>query len=67
MTRTVVNNIILQILKSNINEIYDFFVKLPSINYFSFISLRMKDLINDICENISNLDPYEDLTDFIYK
>ena len=63
MTRTVVNNIILQILKSNINEIYDFFVKLPSINYFSFISLRMKDLINDICENISNLDPYEDLTD----
>ena len=63
MTRTVVNNIILQILKSNISEIYDFFVQLPSINYFSFISLRMKDLINDICVNISNLDPYEDLTD----
>ena len=63
MTRTVVNNIILQILKCNINEIYNIFTKLPLVNYFSYISLRMKDLINDMCENISNLDPYEDLTD----
>lgn len=63
MTRTVVNNILLQILKSNIDEIYDIFSKLPSINYFSFLSLRMKDLINDLCLNMSNLDPYEDLTD----
>ena len=63
MTRTVVNNILLQILKSDIDEVCDIFSKLPSVNYFSFISLRMKDLINDMCENISNLDPYEDLTD----
>ena len=63
MTRTVVNNIILQILKCDIDEVNDIFSKLPSVNYFSFISLRMKDLINDICENISNLDPYEDLYD----
>ena len=63
MTRTVVNNIILQILKSDIDEIYDIFTKLPSVNYFSFICLRMKDIINDICENIKNLDPYEDLID----
>lgn len=63
MIRTVVNNIILQILKTNINEVNKIFTKLPVVNYFNFINLRMKDLINDICENISNLDPYEDLTD----
>ena len=63
MIRTVVNNIILQILKSNIDEVYDIFTKLPSVNYFSFISLRMKDLINDLCLDINNLDPYEDLID----
>ena len=63
MIRTVVNNIILQILKTNINEVNNIFTKLPVVNYFNFINLRMKDLINDICENISNLDPYEDLTD----
>ena len=63
MTRTVVNNIILQILKSNINEVYEIFEKLPAINYFSFLSLRMKDLINELCGNTNNLDPYEDLTD----
>ena len=63
MIRTVVNNIILQILKCNIDKVYDIFTELPSINYFSYISLRMKDLINDICMNVSNLDPYEDLID----
>jgi len=63
MTRTVVNNIILQILQSNVEGVYEHFTNLPSVNYFSFISLRMKDLIKDLCENINNLDPYEDLTD----
>ena len=63
MTRTVVHNIILQILKCNIKEVFNIFTKLPLVNYFSYITLRMKDLINDMCENISNLDPYEDLTD----
>ena len=63
MIRTVVNNIILQILKSNINEVYNHFTELPCVNYFSFLSLRIKDLVKDICENINNLDPYEDLTD----
>ena len=63
MTRTVVNNIILQILKCNIPEVYEIFTGLPSINYFSFLGLRMKDLVNDLCENINNLDPYEDITD----
>ena len=63
MIRTVVNNIVLQILKSNIDEVYKRFTDLPSLNYFSFISLRMKDLINDLCNNIGNYDPYEDLID----
>ena len=63
MIRTVVNNIVLQILKSNIDEVQKLFTDLPSVNYFSFISLRMKDLINDLCGNISNYDPYEDLID----
>ena len=63
MTRTVVNNIILQILKSNVEGVYEHFTNLPSVNYFSFLSLRMRDLVKDLCENINNLDPYEDLTD----
>ena len=63
MTRTVVNNIILQILKCDMEKIYEYFTILPSVNYFSFISLRMKDIINDLSSNINNLDPYEDLID----
>ena len=63
MTRTVVNNIILQILKCDMEKIYEYFTVLPSVNYFSFISLRMKDIINDLSTNINNLDPYEDLID----
>ena len=63
MTRTVVNNIILQILQSNVEGVYEHFTNLPSVNYFSFLSLRMRDLVKDLCENINNLDPYEDLTD----
>ena len=63
MTRTVVNNIILQILKCDMEKIYEYFTILPSVNYFSFISLRMKDIINDLSNNINNLDPYEDLID----
>ena len=63
MIRTVVNNIILQILKCDIDKVYDIFTELPAINYFSYISLRMKDLLNDLCKNVNNLDPYEDLTD----
>ena len=63
MTRTVVNNIILQILKCDMKKIYEYFTLLPSVNYFNFISLRMKDIINDLNTNINNLDPYEDLID----
>ena len=63
MTRTVVNNIILQILKCNMKKIYEYFTLLPSVNYFNFISLRMKDIIKDLNTNINNLDPYEDLID----
>ena len=63
MTRTVVHNIILQILKSNMEKVYEYFTVLPSVNYFSFISLRMKDIINELCKNINNIDPYEDLLD----
>ena len=63
MTRTVVNNIILQILKCNMKKIYEYFTLLPSVNYFNFISLRMKDIISDLNTNINNLDPYEDLID----
>ena len=63
MTRTVVNNIILQILKCDMEKIYEYFTLLPSVNYFNFISLRMKDIINDLNTNINNLDPYEDLID----
>ena len=63
MTRTVVNNIILQILKCDMEKIYEYFTILPSVNYFSFISLRMKDIIIDLSNDINNLDPYEDLTD----
>ena len=63
MTRTVVNNIILQILKTNIEKVYEYFTILPSVNYFSFISFRMKDIINELCNNINNIDPYEDLID----
>ena len=63
MTRTVVNNIILQILKCDMEKIYEYFTILPSVNYFSFISLRMKDIIIDLSNNINNLDPYEDLID----
>ena len=63
MTRTVVNNIILQILKCDMKKIYEYFTLLPSVNYFNFISLRMKDIISDLNTNINNLDPYEDLID----
>ena len=63
MIRTVVNNIFLQILKSNITNIQEKFTKLPAINYFCFISLRMKDLIDDLSKNNSNNDPFEDLID----
>ena len=63
MTRTVVNNIILQILKCDMEKIYEYFTILPSVNYFSYISLRMRDILNDLCTNINNLDPYEDLID----
>ena len=63
MTRTVVNNIILQTLKCDMEKIYEYFTILPSVNYFSYISLRMKDILNDLCTNINNLDPYEDLID----
>ena len=63
MTRTVVNNIILQILKCDMEKIYEYFTILPSVNYFSYISLRMRDILNDLSTNINNLDPYEDLID----
>ena len=63
MTRTVVNNIILQILKCDMEKIYEYFTILPSVNYFSFISLRMVDIINELSNDINNIDPYEDLID----
>jgi hypothetical protein len=44
-------------------KIYEYFTLLPSVNYFNFISLRMKDIISDLNTNINNLDPYEDLID----
>ena len=63
MNRTVVNNIILQILKCDMEKIYEYFTILPSVNYFSFISLRMVDIINELSNDINNIDPYEDLID----
>ena len=51
MTRTVANNIILQILKKNIYLIHEHCTKLPTVNYFCFFSLRMKDLLLDCINN----------------
>ena len=63
MTRTVVNNILLTILKSKIDLVYEHFYKLPTINYFCFIGCRLGDLFNDLYNNIKNIDPYEDMID----
>ena len=63
MTRTVVNNILLTILKSKIDLVYEHFYKLPTVNYFCFFGCRLGDLFNDLYNNINNVDPYEDMID----
>lgn len=61
---TVVHNIILGVLNVKYEPIQDYFSKLPTVEYFVFISCRLRDLANRYINGESdNNDLYEDIID----
>jgi protein CLEC16A len=71
MIRTTVRNIFLTFLKLKFQPIYEYFTKLPSISYFSFLVINLRDLViklNDetLSDDFKNLkDINDDILDII--
>ncbi len=62
MIRTTVRNIFLTFLKLKFQPIYDYFTKLPSISYFSFLVINLRELILKLNEETLS-DDFKNLND----
>ena len=56
MIKNTVRNIILSLLKLNFEPLIDYFSSLPAIQYFSYLSLVIRDLIIKLNEEITGSD-----------
>lgn len=56
MVKNTVRNIFLGLLQLKYEPLYEYFVKLPAISYFSFISLSLKELIVKLNKEILTTD-----------